>query len=226
MSWYSRGSRVMVVMAASSLVTWLLTGCAARPVTGGESAATAATVSCDYLINGDPAKAVDPPPSTDVPASGTVTVSLQFASGTVTLTLNRAAAPCTVNSFVSLAQQGFYTNTSCWRLVDSGIFILQCGDPTNTGTGGPGYTFGDELSGHETYPAGTLAMANRGVDGTNGSQFFMVWEDSTLPPKYTVFGSLDAAGLKVVAQMAAQGIENGTTGTPIAQTTITQVTMG
>ncbi len=86
--------------------------------------------------------------------------------------------------------------------------MLQCGDPTGTGTGGPGYSFDDELSGKETYPAGTLAMANAGPN-TNGSQFFIVYDDTQLPPAYAVFGQLDAASVKIVAEVAEKGTQTG-----------------
>jgi peptidyl-prolyl cis-trans isomerase B (cyclophilin B) len=119
--------------------------------------------------------------------------------------LDRAAAPCTVNSFESLVQQKFYDKTRCHRLVDSGIFVLQCGDPTGSGSGGPGYTFADETDGTEKYTGGTIAMANGGPN-TNGSQFFFVYEDSsTLPPNYTIFGRMDDASRRVVARMALEG---------------------
>lgn len=87
------------------------------------------------------------------------------------------------------------------------MFMVQCGDPTGSGSGGPGYSFADELKGDETYTAGTVAMANSGPD-TNGSQFFILYRDSALPAAYTVFGHVDAASLKVIAAMAAQGQDN------------------
>ena len=99
---------------------------------------------------------------------------------------------------MSLAEQGYFDATQCHRLTTEGIFVLQCGDPTGTGTGGPGYSFDDELSGEETYPAGTLAMANAGPN-TNGSQFFIVYDDTQLPPAYAVFGTVDDASVKIVA---------------------------
>lgn len=117
-------------------------------------------------------------------------MTLLMEEGEVTITLDRSAAPCTVNSFLALAEQGYFDDTTCHRLVDTGIFVLQCGDPTATGMGGPGYVFDDELTGDETYPPGTVAMANAGPD-TNGSQFFMVWAETELPASYTVFGTLD-----------------------------------
>jgi peptidyl-prolyl cis-trans isomerase B (cyclophilin B) len=124
--------------------------------------------------------------------------------------LNRAAAPCAVNSFVSLASQGFFDSTACHRLGDvPGNFqMLQCGDPTGTGAGSPGYRFAEELTGKETYPAGTLAMARTSQPSSQGSQFFLVYGDTTLKPDYTVFGTIDAAGLKELAALAAQGTDN------------------
>jgi peptidyl-prolyl cis-trans isomerase B (cyclophilin B) len=128
--------------------------------------------------------------------------------GAIKATLNDTGTPCTANSFTSLAKQGYFDDTKCHRLTTQDIFVLQCGDPTGTGTGGPGYSFDDELTGQETYPAGTLAMANAGPN-TNGSQFFLVYADTSLPPSYTVFGKIDAAGLQVVSQIARAGTANG-----------------
>jgi peptidyl-prolyl cis-trans isomerase B (cyclophilin B) len=128
--------------------------------------------------------------------------------GAITAKLNVTGTPCTANSFTSLARQGYFDDTKCHRLTTQGIFVLQCGDPTATGTGGPGYSFDDELTGQETYPAGTLAMANSGPN-TTGSQFFLVYADTPLPPDYTVFGQVDAAGLQVVKDIASAGTANG-----------------
>jgi peptidyl-prolyl cis-trans isomerase B (cyclophilin B) len=128
---------------------------------------------------------------------------MHMDAGDVTLTMDRSKAPCTVNSFESLADQGYFDDTSCHRLAPD--FVLQCGDPTATGRGGPGYRYADELTGTETYPYGTLAMANAGPN-TNGSQFFIIIADGVrLAPSYTVFGSVDAAGMQVIEAIAAQG---------------------
>ncbi len=141
--------------------------------------------------------------------------------------MNREAAPCTVNSFLSLAQQGYFDDTVCHRLVDTGIFILQCGDPSATGAGGPGYTIPDETDPGMTYPAGTVAMANRGGNAaTGGSQFFLVWADTPLPPEYTVFGTMDKAGIDVVAGIAAEGIDAADQTSPIADASIVSVSVG
>lgn len=180
---------------------------------------------CQYSPAGSPAKAVDPPRGTDVPTKGETAVTLRMTEGEVTITMDRSKAPCAVNSFESLAQQGYFNNTQCHRLVDSGIFILQCGDPTGTGRGGPGYAFADELTGSETYGPGVVAMANAGAD-TNGSQFFLVWADSPLPPKYTVFGTLDADSLKVIQSIASQGVDAHKAPQPISPAKIESVVLG
>ncbi len=201
------------------------TAASARPL-ASTSASSSTGVSCTYTADRTPAsKAVDPPPTTDVSASGTATYTLKMKQGDVKITLDRAKAPCTVNSFDALVRQGYYDQTSCHRLVDRGIFILQCGDPTGTGRGGPGYRFDDELSGHETYPAGTIAMANAGPN-TNGSQFFIVWADTPLPAQYTVFGSVDEKSLSVIQKIASHGVSKDRAPAPIDDTTITSVVAG
>ena len=139
--------------------------------------------------------------------------------GNIGLQLDNAKAPCTVNSFASLAQQGYFDDTTCHRLTASeGLSVLQCGDPKGDGSGGPGYEFANEyptnqyqpddpaLQAPVIYPRGTLAMANAGP-GTNGSQFFLVFKDSKLPPNYTAFGTIDETGLATLDKIAAGGLE-------------------
>jgi peptidyl-prolyl cis-trans isomerase B (cyclophilin B) len=226
------------VLAAVSLVAVLaLAGCgddeggndtASDPTpTASPDTATSAPAeagACEYPEDGQqPATPVDAPPS-EPSVSGQVPVLISTSSGDIAATLDADAAPCTVNSFVSLAGQGYFDDTPCHRLTTSGILVLQCGDPTGTGTGGPGYSFDDELSGSETYPAGTLAMANAGPN-TNGSQFFMVYGETPLPPSYTVFGKLDDAGLKTVQKIGDEGtVDGGGDGAPKKPVFITSVT--
>jgi peptidyl-prolyl cis-trans isomerase B (cyclophilin B) len=167
----------------------------------------AAGASCTYVQTTSPSKTVDPPAETAA-YNGSVEATLATNVGDVDVTLDAAAAPCTVNSFTSLASQAYFDDTTCHRLTTSGIFVLQCGDPDGTGAGGPGYSFADELSGAETYPAGTLAMANAGPN-TNGSQFFLVYEDSQLPAAYTVFGEVSPDGLEVLRSIAEKGTADG-----------------
>ena len=181
------------------------------------------------------AKKVDLPPATPkIGAQEDVTLTL--GQGKVKATLDGKGAPCTVNSFVSLAEQGYFDNTTCHRLTTAGILVLQCGDPTGTGAGGPGYQFDDELdtaqaleanpAGGVVYPPGTLAMANAGP-GTNGSQFFIVYGPSPLAPSYTVFGKVDPASLKVVKKIGAAGTDSGQPdGAPKNPVKISQVTVG
>jgi len=186
-------------------------------------------VDCQYTQTGTPARPVSPPPGSGVQMSGTAKAVITMTAGTINVTLDRTDAPCTVNSFLSLAKQKFYDNTDCTRMtVVASLSMLQCGDPTGTQTGGPGYTYPDELSGNETYPAGTLAMANSGPN-TNGSQFFMVFKDSQLPPSYTVFGHLDQAGIDVLTKIAKGGVDNSNgdgDGKPKSEAKIVSVTAG
>jgi peptidyl-prolyl cis-trans isomerase B (cyclophilin B) len=147
-----------------------------------------------------------------VSATGTVPVILQTSAGAIPLTLDRALAPCTVNSFVSLAQQGYFNDTPCHRLTTGeGLQVLQCGDPSGSGREGPGYSFADETFPELTYGRGILAMANSGPN-TNGSQFFMVYGTADLPPNYTVFGSIGPDGLQVLDGIARAGLQNPSSG--------------
>ncbi len=161
--------------------------------------ASSADATCEYVQDGEAAKEAKLPPTEPRSVESMV---VRTNRGDITLTFTPETAPCTVNSFVSLAEQGYFDGTKCHRLVPG--FVLQCGDPSATGMGGPGYRFDDELSGDETYPTGTLAMANAGPD-TNGSQFFIVLADADLPPSYTVFGSVDDAGMKVAHAIEKDG---------------------
>lgn len=174
---------------------------------------------------GAPAKATYPsaPPMT-VDTSAAYTMNLVTSCGTITVSLNAAKAPTTVNSFAFLAGKKYFDHTPCHRLTTEGIFVLQCGDPTGSGSGGPGYEFADENLAGATYPAGTVAMANSGPD-TNGSQFFLVYKDSQLPPLYTPFGTV-TGGLDVLKQIAADGVwDGGGDGMPKALIALDEVTV-
>ena len=123
--------------------------------------------------------------------------------GVITVRMLTSKAPCTTFSFRFLASRGYFNQTHCHRLTVTGIFVLQCGDPTGTGSGAPGYSFNDENLAGAAYPAGTVAMANAGPN-TNGSQFFFVWKNTTLAPAYTPFGTV-IGGLNVLQKIAAAG---------------------
>ena len=170
-------------------------------------AAASGTVACEWGegSSANPYLTEVAPPDDVVPASGTTDLLVSTSLGDLTLALDRAATPCAAASLVHLATQGFFDDTPCHREVDSeGLQVLQCGDPTGTGAGGPTYTSPTEVTGEETYPRGTVAMANSG-QGSDGSQFFLVWGDSQLPPAYTVVGTVDEAGLAVLDEVAANG---------------------
>ena len=185
-----------------------LAGCGGSDTTAVDSGSSVSTTSCSYEQNGQAAAKDVDPPSAKAPAEGTVDVTLKTSAGDIPITMDQASTPCAVNSFVSLAKQGYFDKTPCHRLTTQGIFVLQCGDPTGSGMGGPGYSFPDELEGDETYAAGTVAMANAGAD-TNGSQFFLVYADTQLPPDYDVIGQMDPAGIDVVKEIAKKGTQDG-----------------
>jgi peptidyl-prolyl cis-trans isomerase B (cyclophilin B) len=181
---------------------------------------------CTYTSNPPAARKVSFPPSTP-DSSGKSQATVVTNRGTVVIDLLNNRAPCTVNSFVSLANQGFFNNTPCPRVTSSGIYVLQCGDPTGTGSGGPGYKFANENTAGATYPSGTLAMANSGGTDTNGSQFFVVYAPSALSPSYTPFGVV-VKGLDIVRNVAEAG-NNGSNpaggGAPAEKISIEKVTI-
>jgi len=159
-------------------------------------------------------KDVGRPPTTGVVHTGTQAATIQTNKGAVEVQLDLAKAPCTSNSFTFLAGKKYFDSTQCHRLVTQGIFVLQCGDPSATGTGGPGYQCGTEnlpAGKKPSYPAGTLAMARSQDPGSNGSQFFIVYKDTELPPDYTIFGKV-TKGLDVVENIAKAGLAAGAQG--------------
>lgn len=194
---------------------------AASPTPSAPATPTAAAAmvngKCIYTKSGTAARKVSLPPATpDTKAHYTATIATN--RGTIVVKLANSGAPCTVNSFVSLAAQKYFNNTPCHRLTTAGIFVLQCGDPTGTGTGGPGYDFSTEnlkslapvkVSGttQGLYPAGMVAMANSGSPDSNGSQFFFVYKNTDLPPSYTPFGTI-ASGLNIIQNVAKAGSTN------------------
>ena len=192
---------------------------------------------CQYPTAQKASREVDAPNSGKVPTDpATISVSMSTDQGNIGLLLNNAEAPCTVNSFASLAQKGYFDDTVCHRLTTAeSLGVLQCGDPSGTGSGGPGYRFANEyptnqypdgdpaLQKQVLYPRGTLAMANSGPD-TNGSQFFLVYKDSELPPNYTVFGTIDATGLATLDKIAEAGVAGGgEDGKPATEVKVTSI---
>ncbi|MFE2053286.1 peptidylprolyl isomerase [Streptomyces sp. NPDC059459] len=170
-------------------------------------------------------------PAMTVDKSAKYAMKLATTCGDIDIALKTSAAPHTVNSFSFLAGKGFFDHTPCHRLTTNGIFVLQCGDPTGQGNGGPGYTIPDEnlkdkSLKENTYPAGTVAMANTGQPGSGGSQFFLVYQDSPLPPSYTPFGTISDGGMKVLKKIAAAGESTGAgDGAPNATVVIDKATV-
>lgn len=214
-----RKTRRLTVVIASALAVVAVVGVTAFVSLGG-----------DDKDKKDAASSTSPSPSPSASESSApeltmkidkkskYTMSLKTNQGDIAFTMDAAKTPHTTNSFKSLADKGFFDGTKCHRLTTQGIFVLQCGDPKGDGTGGPGYTIPDEnltalgkagKDGTVTYPAGTVAMANTGQPHTGGSQFFLVYKDSKLPPTYTPFGTMDAASLKAVKAVGTAGVTGG-----------------
>jgi len=173
-------------------------------------------------------------PAVELPNAGIIEsnkASITFTTnqGEIVIETTPSLAPLTVNAIAALAQKNYFDNTICHRLTTEGIYVLQCGDPTGTGTGGPGFNIPDENLPQPTennYPAGTVAMANAGP-GTSGSQFFLVYQDTTLGPDYTIWGSI-TSGLDILKTIASAGVvDGGTDGAPVSGVTIesTKVTI-
>jgi peptidyl-prolyl cis-trans isomerase B (cyclophilin B) len=153
-------------------------------------------------------------PSPSLAESATWRATIRTNCGTIVMDLNGKAAPQTVSSFIFLSQKHFYDDVPCHRLVPTGIYVLQCGDPTGSGSGGPGYGYGIENAPpNGDYPTGTVAMARTTDPNSNGSQFFIVYADTTLPTDgggYSIFGKV-VKGLDIVQAVAARGLASDQT---------------
>jgi peptidyl-prolyl cis-trans isomerase B (cyclophilin B) len=219
---------ILVVGAVFLLVTQLSdnsTPAAAAPTPSASASTAAAKGDCTYTKGTEAAtKDAGSPANGKVATTGTATVSVVTNQGPMTFTLDRAKAPCTVNSFVYLAGKKYFDNTPCHRVTTGATFgVLQCGDPAGTGSGGPGYSFADELDANGKYTRGVLAMANSGAN-TNGSQFFIVYKPTQLDPNYTIFGTV-TKGIEVVDKVAKGGAATGDDGKPKLPITITSMSV-
>ncbi|PPF74266.1 peptidylprolyl isomerase [Rathayibacter sp. AY1E6] len=172
-------------------------------------------------------------PSSDIAEGRDWTGTLTIGEDPLGITLAGAAAPQAVSSFISLTQSGFYDGVSCHRLTTEGLYVLQCGDPNGDGTGGPGYSYGPVENAPEdgVYPAGTIAMARQGGNGySQGSQFFVVYQDTTLPADaaggYTVLGQVTSGLDALVSDVVSKGTADGSgDGAPAEPVTITSVSV-
>jgi peptidyl-prolyl cis-trans isomerase B (cyclophilin B) len=247
---------VVLVLLAVGAIYWLASDngsdAAAQP-TQSSSTTTPAPAGqttggpCKYATTPSQpaAKPVDPPADPDpTPKSGTVDMTFNTDQGDIPVALDRSKAPCTVQSILHLAEAKFYDGSPCHRIVHQDNFkVLQCGDPTGQGSGGPGYTIPDEkptdlqpapgdAAGASVYPRGAIAMAKTSEPNSGGSQFFMVYGSTFLPPEYTIFGTIGEPGLAVLDKIGAGGVDDSATnpgsgdGAPKLATKITQVTTG
>ncbi|QXJ23195.1 peptidylprolyl isomerase [Actinomadura graeca] len=222
------GAAAGVVLLAAATTAAVLIGNGADGKGSGHatSGGSSAAVACAYLpADGPELKDVGKPPA-NPPARGLVRATVTTNLGTIEMELDGAKAPCTVNSIVYLAVTGFYNDTSCHRLsTNASLKVLQCGDPSDTGTGGPAYRFPTENTAGARYDRGVVAMARAESPVSNGSQFFILYGDSpSLPPSYTVFGRV-TSGMRIIDDVAAAGVAPGASvaddGTPKKKITIT-----
>ncbi|MFC9244057.1 peptidylprolyl isomerase [Streptomyces sp. NPDC057136] len=214
-----RRTRRLTVVIASALAVVAVIGAGAYVSVGDDDKdKTDAAASASPSASPSESESAAPEPAMKIDKSATYSMSLKTSQGDIAFTMDAAKTPHTTNSFKALADKGYFDGTKCHRLTTEGIFVLQCGDPKGDGTGGPGYTIPDEnltalgkagKDGTVTFPAGTVAMANTGQPSTGGSQFFLVYKDTKLPPTYTPFGTMDEAGLKAVKKVAEAGVTGG-----------------
>ncbi|CAO5168086.1 Peptidyl-prolyl cis-trans isomerase (Rotamase)-cyclophilin family [Frankia sp. AiPs1] len=241
---------VVVVVAASAIAAILLTGqdhdddqstaTADAGATASAPAAAAAPATskvgaCVYTSNGDsPARNATLPKAAGTVDTSPATMVINTSAGTMTATLDPAKAPCTVHALLTLADAKYFDDTACHRETAGqagGIFVLQCGDPTGSGSGSPGYGYANENTSGVTYDRGVLAMAHSSEPNSNGSQFFINYANPTkdgaaaLAGGYTVFGRI-TQGLDVLDKLTSPGVEGGgSDGAPTSKAKITSITV-
>jgi peptidyl-prolyl cis-trans isomerase B (cyclophilin B) len=225
------GSAVAVVLVAAGAVLWFTRGggssspalSTASPSgsasASGSASGASASASSTAGPNPCPKPTAQPPatpqkfgaaPDAALAQGKTWTWTVKTSCGDLVATLDGAKAPKAVANVIFLSGKKFWDDSPCHRLsTDGGLLMLQCGDPTGSGTGGPGYSFGPVENAPKggPYTRGMLAMANTGQPDSQGSQFFIVFGTSTLPPNYTVFGTV-TQGLDVIDKIAAGGISS------------------
>jgi peptidyl-prolyl cis-trans isomerase B (cyclophilin B) len=230
-----RARRTAIIVGSALLTVFVIGGgflllqddTSSNTATPAASASTAATPSA--AASGDaknpcPVPTVKPPAkpkqfSSVPPASDAGgknwTFTINTTCGKVTVELDGKKAPQAVSAMLLLAKSGYFDGSPCHRLVTSGIYVLQCGDPTGSGSGGPGFSYGpvENAPKGDLYKAGTVAMARQGGNAKSmGSQFFLVYKDSTIPSDaaggYTVLGDI-TKGLDVVKKVADGGVSGG-----------------
>ncbi|WP_261556092.1 peptidylprolyl isomerase [Frankia tisae] len=237
---------VTIVVAASAIAAILLTGkddksdvtAADAAPSAAPSAAAAATSkvgACTYTANGEtPARSATPPKAAATVDTSPATMTINTDAGTMTASLDAQKAPCTVHALRTLADAKYYDDTLCHRQTggaEAGISVLQCGDPTGTGSGSPGYGYANENTAGVTYDRGVLAMAHSSAPNSNGSQFFINYANPTqegaaaLAGGYTVFGKI-TKGLDVLDKLTKPGVQGGgSDGAPASKAKILSITV-
>jgi peptidyl-prolyl cis-trans isomerase B (cyclophilin B) len=215
----SRGVHVKrLIVAAVSLVALSASSLLVSPSAFADTKSKSAKISTIKCATN---KAVGHTPPSVAPAEKVLkrfprTFTFVTNCGNIVVATVGAKAPITITQLATLARGGYFNDSLCHRLTTKGLYVLQCGDPTATGGGGPNFTYRDENLPTESlnnYPAGTVAMANSGP-GTNGSQFFLVFADTTLGANYTIWGTI-TQGLDIVKAIAKAGVKGGgADGTP------------
>ena len=213
----ARMTRLLAIAAAAALITApVLAGC-------GSSDSTSTSAAMAAADSAAAAKSWSSPPPMAIDEKAAYTAVMRTSEGNISIALDPKQAPKTVNNFVFLAKEGFFDGLTFHRVIPD--FVIQGGDPDGNGTGGPGYSFADELPKAGAYKLGSVAMANSGPD-TNGSQFFIITgqQGVQLPPNYSLFGQV-TKGLDVaekISTMAAPGTETPDPPVTIEKVTITE----
>jgi peptidyl-prolyl cis-trans isomerase B (cyclophilin B) len=239
---------VILVLAAVVTIPRIIgssdTATPAAATTAASTTPAGSTTGANGLLQGQklaagctkpPAAQTAPKQQTSVPAKGTAAgktfvATVKTTCGDMVFELDGTTAPQTVASFINLAKTGYWAPSPCHRVTSEGIYVLQCGDPTGTGQGGPGYTFGIENAPKDgKYPTGVLAMARTQDPNSNGGQFFITYKETQLPTTgggYTIFGKV-TKGLDIVDKIAANKAlpPTPTDGTPVSPISILSVSV-
>ena len=238
------GAGALVVVLGTVWIVVNVTGDKKKGAVADASASPSAPTKCTWNPVVDPSVSPKPslpvelrdvgtPPAGGEPRSGTQLMTMTTSQGVIKIEIDTAHAPCAAASFTYLAGKKFFDNSKCHRMVTSGIYVLQCGDPSATGRGGPQYRFDEEnlpVNRRPAYPEGVVALAKTQNPGTSGSQFFIVYKDSDLPADYTILGRV-TEGLDVIKKVAEAGVtpdpaSGGTTdGAPKLEVKITSLTV-
>jgi peptidyl-prolyl cis-trans isomerase B (cyclophilin B) len=264
----SAGGGVLVIVLVIVLIASVGGGSKKKPAASASASASAALASCTWNSATNPSPSPNPspaasgaspapkpspnpnlknvgtPPTSGITNTGTQTMTITTNLGPLTVSIDDSKVPCAAASFSYLAGKKFFDNTSCYRMHNSGYYIIQCGDPSATGKGGPTYTYSPEnlpTDSRPTYTTGMVAVGTPPASGDNGSQFFIVYKNteddpsqtqtptSILPAQYTVLGTV-TAGMDLVQKVAAAGLTpasktDATTGKPKMPLTITSLTV-